>query len=48
MRPRYYYEIINNEENIYRDRVKRLAKQFHNKQEAEMNANTNQNPMTEA
>ena len=38
MRARYCYEIINNEENIYRNRVKRLIREFHNKQQAELNA----------
>jgi len=38
----YYYEIINNEENIYKNRVKRLAKVFHDKQQAEMNKNSSE------
>ena len=37
MRARYYYEIINNENNIYKNRVKRLIKEFHDKQQAELN-----------
>ena len=37
MRARYCYEIINNEDNIYKNRVKRLAKEFHDKQQAELN-----------
>ena len=43
MRARYYYEIINYKENIYRNKVKRQAKEFHDKQESQMNANPSQN-----
>ena len=38
MRARYCYEIVNDEDNIYKNRVKRLAKEFRNKQQAELNA----------
>ena len=42
MRAQYCYEIINNEDNIYKNRVKRLTKEFHDKQQAELNANSAQ------
>ena len=32
MRASYYYEIVNNEDKIYKNSVKRLAKEFHDKQ----------------
>ena len=42
MRVRYCYEIVNNEDNIYKNRVKRLAKEFHDKQATELNAKSAQ------
>ena len=42
IRARYCYEIINNEENIHKNRVKRFAKDFHDKQQVELNAKSAQ------